>query len=249
MHTATWLSFYDELEKIALGNFEKKTLQGGAAGAAVGGAAGLAHGAMKGHAMRTVRMGAEKLVLNPKERRLAATAVGTVGGLKGAAKGLQYGILAGAGLATAQAVKKKLTKKKQASAADHALDVAGLGALAIPTIQKMRGKPMSEKNTHRAEIGGLGVLAAHPTYELAKKGLSKLKPVLSKIKKAAGPMSAMMKMHSMADAAKAATKGVGSASKAIGSVTNNAKRAPMLQSFMATSGHAFKPNPSRAISL
>lgn len=142
--------------------------------------------------------------------------------------------------------------EKISSIAEQAMDLGGLGALALPTIQKMRGKPMSEKNTQRAELGGLGILAAHPAYELGKKGLSKLKGLTGKMPKHAGmaaPMSAMMKMHGMAEAAKAATRNVGGTAKAVGSLTNNAKRAPMLQSFQASGGHAFKRDPSRAISL
>jgi hypothetical protein len=52
-------------------------------------------------------------------------------------------------------------------------ELAGLGTLAAPTIQKMRGKPMTEKNEHRTELAGLGVLAAPSAYNLAKKYLKK----------------------------------------------------------------------------
>lgn len=141
-----------------------------------------------------------------------------------------------------------------------AADIAGLGMLAAPTIQKMRGKPMSEKGKDRAELAGLGVLGgsvvAEHSKELksaAKSGFSKLKGMASKFKKASPSMSAMMKMHGMADAAKAAAKaaakGAKGTAKAVGSLTNNAARAPMLQSFMASGGHAFKANPNRALSL
>jgi hypothetical protein len=54
-----------------------------------------------------------------------------------------------------------------------AAEIAGLGTLAAPTIQKMRGKPMSERASHAAEIGGLGILAApaaHSMYKAVKKG-------------------------------------------------------------------------------
>lgn len=57
-----------------------------------------------------------------------------------------------------------------------AADMAGLGALAAPTIQKMRGKEMSERGTHAAEIGGLGLLAlpvGHNLYEAGKKLIKK----------------------------------------------------------------------------
>jgi hypothetical protein len=52
--------------------------------------------------------------------------------------------------------------------ATHAAEVGGLGILAAPTIQKMRGKKMSEKGEHAAELGGLGVLAAPSAAHLAK---------------------------------------------------------------------------------
>jgi hypothetical protein len=55
----------------------------------------------------------------------------------------------------------------------HAAEIAGLGALAVPTVQKMRGKKMSEKNTNRAELGGLGILAAPSAVGLAKHFLKK----------------------------------------------------------------------------
>jgi hypothetical protein len=49
--------------------------------------------------------------------------------------------------------------------AEHALDVAGLGVLAAPTVSKhFRDKEWGEKNKRRAELVGLGVLAAHPAY-------------------------------------------------------------------------------------
>ena len=57
---------------------------------------------------------------------------------------------------------------KEASLAEHALDVGGLAMLAAPTVQKMRNKPMSQKSTNRTELAGLGVLAAHPAYSMAK---------------------------------------------------------------------------------
>lgn len=47
-----------------------------------------------------------------------------------------------------------------------AVDIAGLGILAAPTIQKMRGKPMSERGTHAAELGGLGVLAGSSAHKI-----------------------------------------------------------------------------------
>lgn len=57
---------------------------------------------------------------------------------------------------------------KKANALHHAAEVAGLGLLAVPTIQKMRGKKISDKAQHRFELGGLGVLAAPAIHALAK---------------------------------------------------------------------------------
>lgn len=72
-------------------------------------------------------------------------------------------------VATYSAFKDELEKIAWHSGAE----IAGLGILAAPTIQKMRGKPMSENATHAAEIGGLGTLAvpaAHSIYKAVKKG-------------------------------------------------------------------------------
>ena len=63
------------------------------------------------------------------------------------------------------------TVTKVGSVGAHAAELAGLGMLAAPTIQKMRGKPMSEKNKDRAELGGLGVLAAPSALALKKPAL------------------------------------------------------------------------------
>ena len=57
--------------------------------------------------------------------------------------------------------------------ASHAAELAGLGALAVPTIQKMRGKPISDKASHRWELGGLATLAAPSLYAVGKKALGK----------------------------------------------------------------------------
>jgi len=60
--------------------------------------------------------------------------------------------------------------EKQASAFAHGAELAGLGTLAAPSIQKLRGKPMQEKNEHKTELAGLGILAA-PSLAAAGKGL------------------------------------------------------------------------------
>jgi hypothetical protein len=64
---------------------------------------------------------------------------------------------------------------KKSSAGNHAIELAGLGILARPTIQKMRGKEVSEKSEHLHELAGLGVLAAPSAVELGKAGLGKLR--------------------------------------------------------------------------
>lgn len=142
-----------------------------------------------------------------------------------------------------------------------ALDLAGLGMLAAPTVQKMRGKPMSDKNSHRTELAGLGVLGGSVVAEHAgdalkagKSGLSKLRGLASKMPKHAAPsMGAMMNMHRLADAAKAAkgvAKPMAQAGKALTS-PNNMSRASHLAANVATGGHAWNPAAAakRAISL
>ena len=57
----------------------------------------------------------------------------------------------------------------------HAIELAGLGILARPSVQELRGKEMSEQSKHLHEIGGLGVLAAPSAYKLGKMGLDKLR--------------------------------------------------------------------------
>jgi hypothetical protein len=42
----------------------------------------------------------------------------------------------------------------------HAVELAGLGTLAAPSVAHLRGKDWSEKNKSRAEVAGLGMLAA-----------------------------------------------------------------------------------------
>lgn len=74
--------------------------------------------------------------------------------------------------ATAQGMTKKV-----ASGWAHAAELGGLGILAAPSVQHLRGKEMSEKNKSRAEIAGLGVLAAPTALGVAKKGLGMLRKV------------------------------------------------------------------------
>ena len=63
--------------------------------------------------------------------------------------------------------------EKRASVPGHLAEVAGLGALAYPTIQEMRGKKVSDKTKHVAELGGLATLAAPSVYHLGKHLLGK----------------------------------------------------------------------------
>lgn len=52
--------------------------------------------------------------------------------------------------------------------ANAAAELAGLGMLAVPSIQHLRGKPMSEDTKSKLEIAGLGTLAAPYAYNAAK---------------------------------------------------------------------------------
>ena len=157
--------------------------------------------------------------------------------------------------------------EKIASLSAGALDMGGLGLLAAPTIQKMRGKPMSEKNKDRAELGGLGVLGASVAAEHApalkaglKAGALKARAGVGKVlklmpKHAAPSMSAMMNMHRLADSAKAAVKAVAkpgaAAASRLPSAAHQAARAETLAKNTAVGGHAWNPaaQAKRAISL
>jgi hypothetical protein len=155
----------------------------------------------------------------------------------------------------------------------HSLvDIAGLGVLAAPTIQKVRGKEMSDKGTHAAELGGLGMLAgtsAHKIYSAAKKGgLAAIKhasvaPSLTdaaSLRKQAGIFGGGSGMRAaMTDAAHMAQKGLQSGgAKRLGVAGASAVKAPArlatqvpraIPTAAQVGGHAFKPDPSRAISI
>ena len=47
-------------------------------------------------------------------------------------------------------------------------EVAGLGTLAVPSIQHLRGKHMPEGRAHKYELAGLGILAAPSVYKATK---------------------------------------------------------------------------------
>lgn len=93
-----------------------------------------------------------------------------------------------------------------AEKAFHAMDLAGLGALAAPTVAKMTGHPMSEKWKDRAELGGLAALAIPVARHLkhASVDFRKLASFL-KAGQAGGALKAMManpanKAHAMQSA-------------------------------------------------
>jgi hypothetical protein len=52
--------------------------------------------------------------------------------------------------------------------AGHLTELAGLGILAKPSIDELRGKKVDEKKKARTEVAGLGVLAAPSAYSLGK---------------------------------------------------------------------------------
>lgn len=58
---------------------------------------------------------------------------------------------------------------KQAEAFSHLAEIAGLGILAAPSIQKLRGKPMKEHTASKFELAGLATLAAPAIKHLAGK--------------------------------------------------------------------------------
>ena len=60
---------------------------------------------------------------------------------------------------------------KRATGWGTAAELGGLGTLAIPSIQHLRGKPMSADNTAKLEIAGLGTLAAPYVAGGIRKGL------------------------------------------------------------------------------
>lgn len=50
--------------------------------------------------------------------------------------------------------------EKKASGWATAAELGGLGTLAIPSVQQLRGKKMKDSTTSKLEIAGLGTLAA-----------------------------------------------------------------------------------------
>ncbi len=58
--------------------------------------------------------------------------------------------------------------RPHASNISHGAELAGLGILAKPSIDEMRGKQVDDKTKARTEVAGLGVLAAPSAYNLGK---------------------------------------------------------------------------------
>lgn len=74
-----------------------------------------------------------------------------------------------------------------------ALETAGLGVLARPSVQNLRkpGATKEQKSHAKHEIAGLGILAAHPMYEIGSHLLKKGSAIL-KLANMAGRASTML---------------------------------------------------------
>ncbi len=57
----------------------------------------------------------------------------------------------------------------------RAAELGGLGILAKPSIDELRGKQVDEKTKARTELAGLGTLAAPTAYEVGKSAFGKLR--------------------------------------------------------------------------
>src|SRR5512144_454582 len=66
-------------------------------------------------------------------------------------------------------------EKLAVGALGHATELAGLGILAKPSIDKIRGKEVDERKAAKYETAGLGVLALPSAVELAHKAVTKMK--------------------------------------------------------------------------
>lgn len=119
---------------------------------------------------------------------------GIAGGIAGAVAGnlgskehksrnsLIGGAVGTAGALGGRAVLKKFTKVGSSNI-ESLVEVGGLGVLALPSIQALRGKPMSDHKAHKFELAGLGILAAPYARSLAK-GLLKTPSLKGLVKKA-----------------------------------------------------------------
>lgn len=78
---------------------------------------------------------------------------------------------------------------------DHAVELAGLGILAKPSVDELRGKKVEEKSKARWELAGLATLAAPSAYKLGKKFFTKRAnaPVVSLNTGRSQVLSGMMK--------------------------------------------------------
>ena len=57
----------------------------------------------------------------------------------------------------------------------EASEIAGLGALAVPSWKHLAGKHMKQNAVHKMELAGLGVLAIPSAYKVGKWGFNKLR--------------------------------------------------------------------------
>lgn len=134
-------------------------------------------GAAAGHAATKYVTPRVHVKNNPKAttafqiaRSLAALGGGAVGATRGSqAMGALRNIAKKQDDKYYAALKEKKNQKKEASAFGHAAELGGLGVLAAPSVQRLRGKPMDEKAEHKTELAGLGILAA-PSAAAAAKG-------------------------------------------------------------------------------
>jgi len=83
--------------------------------------------------------------------------------------------------ATRAAVLQMFPKLASTGNWGHAAEIAGLGVLARPSINHLRGKEMSEKSKALHEVGGLGILAAPSAYEMGKSFLNRAKPAAANV--------------------------------------------------------------------
>jgi len=75
--------------------------------------------------------------------------------------------------------------EKRASGLSTSVELAGLGTLAVPSIQRLRGKPMDENDTAKLEVLGLGTLAAPYAAPYARKAFPAKETFSKKVSKGA----------------------------------------------------------------
>lgn len=66
------------------------------------------------------------------------------------------------------------------NAVTHGAELAGLGVLAKPSIQHLRGKQTTKSSDHAHEVAGLGILAAPSAIELGHQALPHIKRLLGR---------------------------------------------------------------------